>query len=364
MTQTALYVLSWNTRDDYKANIYHAICVNEWYILHFRYRKDFVDRNSLAFLGVEKPSSDRLYPELQWMKALIIHPIKENGLWIFHTDVRWGKITKCEYTNDTELLHVYVRIEWLQDNRKLIYGSDFFFGIGTLENNHSSYLFGWKNALMNLREKNKEDFNDKMFFRILKLEKSTSFLRNSTVKWENTPDAKGGFFRVKPGGKYLLHINISKWREKGKNGQLYLKSSSDFIVLCLDGLITSEMDYDNIIIPIYVRKSATTKDYAFISIDPISSDCNSSYAVKFEFKIMHNSVMLRLYALAWSFLLLLGTLWEQIFHLGEVLFQKLKIFWGNPIFSNIDSSYMILSLLFLFSILAIYFLLKEFDERR
>ena len=246
-----LCAFSSDSRELYKADIYRVLALPDNYIVHFRYKTKYVDENILSNIN-----------SIADKKVAICfthgNEIGGQNNNYTHVSVRWAHVSKFEVCEETDVFHVYMKlnnfcnlsIDSNNSSEKQV-PNKFFSNLNCTELSNEN---SWSSRVNVLHEY----FDDVIFFHLKGIKKIGCFEKlnhDEKVKYANY--GKFSSFSLNHGCRYILKMAISN--PKSCNTKLNIKESSEEIMIgCISPIETTVLfdDYD---IPISVKSLQTIK---------------------------------------------------------------------------------------------------------
>lgn len=242
-----------DSRALYQADIYRVLSLPEGHIMHFRYKKRWVDDNLL--LPNSKPKK---------MDVAIFYTHGNNGdlnSEQSHIPVRRAKITHTEISNETDVFHVYMRLEGFC-NISIDSGNSaekkpptkYLSKLTCTERNSDSNWQARVDAI-------KDFFPNITFFHVKGI---YSGWRKLPIKYKDKK--KFCFYDLTHGERYILKLALGNPGQS--NTKIELHDSSDEITInCINPLETS-IQFDDYNIPISVKTLQVMKQASLLTFSP------------------------------------------------------------------------------------------------
>lgn len=257
--ETMICSYSSDSRTLYKADIYKVLSMPKGFIIHFRYKKKYVDDNILTKLEENIGKEVVIFYTLTTEKKSI--------------PIRRAKLIKAEITQETDLFHAYMELGDFTnvelENEK---PPDKFFISQNL--NFINVNNNWIDKI----EQVKDSFKDMLFYNI----KSITDYNGKAISIKHRKDKKASLYKLSHGKKYMIELSIGNPKET--DSKLYFKSSSDDVTANTPNPIEITAQYDDISVPIYIKSLNVSNDSSFVSFNPTGSDdlINSEYNLNIE----------------------------------------------------------------------------------
>ncbi len=251
----------------YLADIYKVLSLPDNFVIHFRYKKKYIEQKILndlnSYIG----------------KTVIIFFTHTDGLnsTSFDIPVRKAILIKAEIVEQTGLFHAYMQLSNFCEvelpalvSNNLVPPITFF---SEIEFNENIINKTWIDKINNL----KKYFPNHSFYNIKSIKSIKGKIQNIKI----SKDKKGCFYRLKHGTKYLIDLSIGNPNES--NCKIHFLSSSDDITANMQNPIEVTAQYDDIIVPIYLKSLNVSTESSFIRFIPCNKKTiNSEFALNIE----------------------------------------------------------------------------------
>lgn len=266
MKNKILCAFSSDYRPTYIGDIYKALSMPVGYIMHFRYKKKYVEENILNSLNtLSKKDIVIFFTNFENREKNIV---KENHA------IRKAKLLKIEHDKDTELINIYfslkefVNIKLNDVDKSILPPNKYLVELeySTLEEST------WKSKIELL----KDNFKTLIFYKI------NSIYRYNLIGFKFTKSIKNyqnlhSYYSLLHGKNYFLDISISNLNENKEASKLDINGSSADISMNYPLPITSELDYDNLDIPVYFKTLDVSSEFSFLTFKPIVNEDSDFY---------------------------------------------------------------------------------------
>lgn len=255
-----------DSREQYKADIFKVLSLPKGDVIHFRYKKKYVEaciyQQRQAIVG-----SDVFIYFSQG------NTMNENKK-LIHKSIRKAKIISFDWSDMTELYHVRMILGDFINAEICNQGDDGHF-LKYIECNDSDYYSNWKSRVEEVRCA----FPDMMFFSIDGILDSLG--RRVIPKYN--PQSKGCFYEVYHGDRYTINIKVANL--DGASKKLLINCSPDDVVIAHCNPIESSVDYDDIYIPLNIKtlpffKHSNFLSYKVINVESDGTSGNSNGEIK------------------------------------------------------------------------------------
>ncbi|VFQ47373.1 hypothetical protein [Desulfoluna butyratoxydans] len=247
-----------DSRDLYKADIYRVLALPKGHLIHFRYKKRYVDENLL---------NSRRYLKHQKMAIFFTHgnSINCENPELRNESIRWARIVHTEISNDTDVFHVYMA---LQNFCNVTIDSG-----NSTEKAPPHKFFSKLQCTVTSRDDNwqsrvdliKEHFQNLTFFHLKQIEKKYC---NEKIKYFN--NNKSCRYELTHGNRYVIKMAIAN--PHNSNTKINISDSSDEISInCINPMETS-IPLDDYDIPISVKTLQVMKQASLLKFEPINEN--------------------------------------------------------------------------------------------
>jgi hypothetical protein len=255
-----LCAFSSNYRPLYIGDIYKVLIMPVGYIVHFRYKKKYIEAKILSeskkYIGKET--------------IIFFTDMNREAGEAKNYSVRSAKLKLFEYTEETELVHIYmelknfvdVTIDPNIDNLELPTNKFFSELNCTVLNKNQS----WKTKIDQL----KDFFPDLSFFYLKKIKGTFGWKK----KIKSRSDKKSSHYNLTHGNKYLLDISLANPNES--KCKISLSPSSDDVSFNISNPISITAHYDDLTVPVYLKSLNVSSESSYISFYPEFSDDNNA----------------------------------------------------------------------------------------
>ncbi|HIC7644827.1 TPA: hypothetical protein ACW7KW_002120 [Serratia liquefaciens] len=243
-----------DSREQYKADIYKALCLPKYDVVHFRYKDKYIERH----LILQRKSLDG--------HDVIIFLSQGNSLTgsksqseLKNISVRKARIVSFEWSDSTEVYHVRLQLlDFINVEIDAIKGEDelrdkYFKRVSVTEVNDGG---AWKSRV----EAVKDSFLEMSFFNIKGLYDS----KNNLMIPKYNKDSQSCNYDLYHDNKYILKMALGN--PNAACTKLQLDYNSSDIIITHENPIESSVQYDDINIPINVKTLPVFKLSTFLSI--------------------------------------------------------------------------------------------------
>lgn len=254
-----LCAFSSNFRLLYIGDIYKVLSMPVGYVVHFRYKKKYIQpeiiNKSKKYIGKETiiffTDTNRQTNEAK------------------NYSVRSAKLKLFEYTEETELVHIYLELQNFVDvtihsetDISNLPTNKFFSELNCtiIDKNQS-----WKNKIDQL----KDFFPDLSFFYLKQIKGSLGWKK--TIKSRN--DKKSSYYNFTHGKKYLFDISLANPNEN--KCKISLLPSSEDVSFNISNPISITAHYDDLTVPMYLKSLNVSSESSYLSVFPEISDENN-----------------------------------------------------------------------------------------
>lgn len=245
-----LAVFSSDGREQYKSDIYKVLSLPEGDVVHFRYKKKYID-DSILYKNSVNMLEDEKVTIFFSQGNEIDHPKPLTEL--NNISVREAVILSFEWSPVTELFHVRFKLSGFSNVIPCgELASDKFFQEIEIEKKASGH--DWKSRV----ESVKNYFPGFIFFHIEGLYNSKGQLVKSTYNTQS----HSRVYHVNHGQRYTLKVYLGNPCNVSAN--LRLDYNPDDVVIAYCNPIQSSVEYDDIFIPLNIRLASVFKHSNFI----------------------------------------------------------------------------------------------------
>lgn len=250
-----IVALSSDYRDFYIADIYRSLSLPSGSLLHFRYKKKYVD--DVFFEKKSHIGKERIIIFLQIGNNNLDSYIKTN------VPIRSGIIESFHYEENTEVFHIYIKLgEYVQYKKE-----------HTLKEASGKYLYetqedlveqtSWHNVIETIKNTN---LNIPDFFFCIK----RVIRNNKTILPKIDPVNFMSYYKLDHDMKYSIEISIAK--KDNSNSSLFLEWDKDILQLNSPSIINTSVQYDDINIPLETNQISRKAKDTFIEITPTEKE--------------------------------------------------------------------------------------------
>jgi hypothetical protein len=254
--EKVLCAFSSNYRPLYIGDIYKVLSMPSGYIVHFRYKKKYIDPQILS------QSKEYIGKEI----IIFFTDTNKQTYEATNYSVRSAKLTLLEYTNETELVHIYMELNNFVDvtidpstGISELPTNKFFTELNcTISNKNQS----WKTKIDQLK-----DFFPNLSFFYLKKIKGTYGLKK---KLKSRSNKKGSYYNFIHGKKYLIDISLANPNEN--KCKVSLSPSTDDVSFNISNPISITAHYDDLTIPMFLKSLNVSSESSYLSFYPEISE--------------------------------------------------------------------------------------------
>jgi len=268
-----------DSRELYKADIYRVLALPENHIVYFRYKKKYVDDNLLN--NTKKLNNQKVaifFTHGNDLEGLGANPFK-------HFSVRWASITTTEFSPETEVFHIYMKLGDFC-NLQIDTGNSaekkpptkFFSKLNCTERNLEN---NWQSRILAIK-----DYFPKMTF--FHLKSIGNGWRDKCLHYKNSK--KSCHYNLTHGERYILRLAVSN--PSASDTKIEISDSSEEITInCINPFETS-IQFDDHDIPISVKTLQVFKQASLLEFKPVRKKENTDgyealgeYATNIEFNL-------------------------------------------------------------------------------
>lgn len=254
MLVNTLCAFSSDSRELYKADIYRVLALPTDHIVHFRYKKKYVDDNILSDVNSIKN---------QKVAIFFTHGNKignsENEY--THFSVRWATVSHYEISKETDVFHLYMKLgdfcNVTLDSGNSIekqVPSKFFSRLSCTEVSSEN---NWQSRINVLNGY----FPDITFFHLKEIRNSR---RKKSIHYKN--DKKFSYYNLNHGDRYTLKMAVANPKNSDTKIEI-MNSSEEITINCINPLETS-IQFDDYDIPISVKTLQVLKQASLLQFKP------------------------------------------------------------------------------------------------
>jgi hypothetical protein len=268
-----------DSRDLYIADIYRVLAFPKNHIVHFRYKKKYVDDNLL-----NNPK------ELKKQKVAIffthgnnVESLGHNKLQ--HLSVRWASITTTEFSKETDVFHIYMKLGDFCNVQIDTGNSDeknpptkFFSKLNCTERNAEN---NWNSRILII----KDHFPEMTFFHLKSIRNGW---KDQCIKYKN--GKKSCYYNLTHGDSYVLKLAVSN--PDASKTKIEISDSSEGITINLTNPFETSIQFDDHDIPISVKTLQVFKQESLLELKPVTKKGNADgyevpgeYATTIEFNL-------------------------------------------------------------------------------
>ncbi len=249
-----LCAFSSDSRSLYKGDIYTVLSMPVGYIVHFRYKREFVE-DKLLHEKTEKIERDIII----FFTGLNKSDPYEN------IAVRFATIKQFEIVDETDLVHIYfelkdfVSVDIKTTDENKLPTKKFF---SELDCEIKKRKESWNSKIELLQGY----FSDHSFFYLKRIE-------GKGVSLRPRKDNKGSYFSLYHGKKYFLEVSLANPNDN--RCKIGLSSSSDDVSFDVNNPMSISVLYDDIVIPMYIKSLNVSSESSFLTFYPDFNEGNN-----------------------------------------------------------------------------------------
>jgi hypothetical protein len=267
-----------DSRELYKADIYRVLALPKNHIVHFRYKKKYVDDNLL-----NNPRN------LNGQKVAIFfthgNDLESPSKTFLHVSVRWASITIAELSSETDVFHIYMKLGDFCNVQVDTGNSEekkpptkFFSRLNCTEISEGN---NWQARILAIK-----DYFPKMTF--FHLKSIRNGWRDKTIHYRNSK--KSSYYNLTHGDRYILKLAVSN--PDASHTKIEISDSSEEITINCINPFESSIQFDDHDIPISVKTLQVFKQASLLEFKPTKKNENSDehevlgeYATNIEFDL-------------------------------------------------------------------------------
>lgn len=261
-----------DSRSLYKADIYRVLALPVGGIVHFRYKAKYVSDELLL-----SPAS-----LVNKKVAIFFTRTEKNGLAsnvCENISVRWASISSVERSKETDVFHVYMRLEKFC-NLSVVGGTsngqppEKF--LSSLECQQEQGGDNWQARVNAL----KDYFPKIIYFHV----KSIKGHWSDCVGLSRTGSSRSYYYKLIHGGKYTLQLAIAN--PDGSDSKLEISDGTGEVMINCVTPLESSAQFDDIEIPVFVKSLQVSKQASFLELKPIKEGEElGEYATSIELEL-------------------------------------------------------------------------------
>ena len=268
-----------DSRELYKADIYRVLALPEDHIVHFRYKKKYVDDNILNNSKKLKKQKVAIF----FTHGNDLSSSDDNKFQ--HFSVRWANITTTEFSPETDVFHIYMKLGEFCNVKIDTGNSDekkpptkFLSKLKCTEINEKN---NWQSRILAIK-----DYFPKMtFFHVKSIR---SGWRDKCIHYKDSK--KSSHYNLTHGDRYVLKLAVSN--PDASDTKIEISDSSEEITInCINPFETS-IQFDDHDIPISVKTLQVFKQASLLEFKPAKKKNNADgyevlgeYATNIEFNL-------------------------------------------------------------------------------
>jgi hypothetical protein len=243
-------------RDLYKADIYRVLALPQGHIVHFRYKRKYIDENIL---------SKNYEIENKPVAIFFTHGnVNDDAVELHNTSIRKAHVVHSEFSETTEVFHVYLQLDDFSNisidssnPHEKMPGTKFFSELTCTE--HTSGQ-NWESRVSLVSE----HFPKQTFFHLNEIAKN-----GSNVKVEYRDNKKSCYYHLTHGKRYILKCSLGN--PNGRDSKILITDNSQVIAINSTNPIESSVDYDDFDIPISVKSLQVLEQSSALQFKPTYS---------------------------------------------------------------------------------------------
>ncbi|HFK5463610.1 TPA: hypothetical protein ACGZ88_000093 [Morganella morganii] len=273
MTNKYIGAFSSDNREIYKADIYKVMSLPNDGVIHFRYKKKYVD-NDILHMQPEKYKENKVIIYLTQGNTDATSSENEN---LTNISIREAEIVKCFYSTDTDVFHIYLKLSNFVDAKiiKSLSGDELppykFLSKISITKNKDTWVSRVKQV--------KNSFATINFFFIKGI-----YLNEKEIKpLEKNKELLS--YKLKKGNTYNIKMSLGNPNET-KSKIKIIENNNDTIINHINP-IENSAQYDDISIPIYIKSTPSCKQSTFLSIQPFidKNEFSEEYKLNIELEL-------------------------------------------------------------------------------
>ncbi|MDO6672139.1 hypothetical protein [Cobetia amphilecti] len=250
-----LLAYSSNSRDIYKADIYRALSLPNGYIMHFRYKGKYVQDSILS------NENSRKHVMIIFTEASSLGESTNN------VAIRSAIVTKTEYSEATEVFHLYMKLQDFCDIKTQSIPDDKKPPEYYLSEIDKDYLkpltsqSNWKKRIDILNG----SFSPKIYYHLESITQS-----NNIISPKSHITQKNSYYELTYGNEYFINLKIAN--PDGSEHTIELKHDESSICTSVTNPIRTSLQYDDLEIPTSIRLLQEHKQICTLKFLPMNGD--------------------------------------------------------------------------------------------
>lgn len=247
-----------DSRELYKADIYRVLALPTGHVVHFRYKKKYIDDNLL------QPNA-----KLKSKKVAIFfthgNNLDEQNNSFQHISIRWATITHTEISNETDVFHVYMKLDSFcnvsidsGNSQEKQPGTKFFSKLTCTERTNEN---NWQSRVRKVNGL----FPNITFFHLKGIYDGNKLL---SLKYQNIE--KSCYYNLIHGNRYILKISLGN--PSSSATKIELSDSSEEITINSINPIETSVEFDDFDISISVKTLQVMKQASLLEFKPFEKD--------------------------------------------------------------------------------------------
>lgn len=248
-----------DSREQYKADIFKVLSLPKGDVVHFRYKKKYVE----PAIYQQKHSMIGRDVFIYFTQGNVAQTDPDKKL--IHTSIRRAKIVSLDWSEMTELYHVRMELgDYINAKIRDEGGKDLYFKY--VECDDVDYYSNWRGRVYEV----KDSFPGMVFYSIEGIFDS----KGKMVSPKYNPQSKGCFYEVYHGDRYTVNLRLANLDRSRK--KIFMTCNPDDVVISHCNPIESSVEFDDIFVPLNIKTVPFFKHSNFLSYRMISNEKDTS----------------------------------------------------------------------------------------
>ncbi|WP_338580405.1 hypothetical protein VXE06_16455 [Klebsiella oxytoca] len=246
-------------REQYKADIFKVLSLPEGDVVHFRYKKKYVE----PAIYQQRQSMVGRDVFIYFTQGNVAQNDQDKKL--KHTSIRRAKIVAFDWSEMTELYHVRMELgDYINANIRDEGDEGLYFKY--IECDDVDYYSNWRSRVYKV----KDAFPDMVFYSIEGIFDS----KGKMVIPKYNPQSKGCFYEVYHGDRYTVNLRLANLDDSRK--KIFMTCNPDDVVISHCNPIESSVEFDDIFVPLNIKTVPFFKHSNFLSYRIVSNEKDTS----------------------------------------------------------------------------------------
>lgn len=267
-------------RELYKADIYRALALPVGHVLHFRYKKKYVDENLISMDAA-----------LHGRKVVIFytHGNKDQTSKLTHIAIRTATIVDHEVSNETDVVHIYMKLERFcnfnvdsQNSAEKQPPVKFFSELNCTDTNNDdnwqARVSAIKDLLPELTYFQIKGISSPKFFNVFRKG------GDKTLDLTYTNRDRSCYYRLRQGTRHVLHLTLGN--PNGTISKIDISESGDDVAINVVKPMETSVQFDDLDVPLVVQNLQVYKKPALLTFQPVKTQGSlGEYATNVELEL-------------------------------------------------------------------------------